>query len=82
MVVIHGEVQREGDVVHLMARKLEDLSGDLARLSDLGAGLRIPAVRGDELANSTSRDSSVMLGQANRPRDIFIPDPAYRISTR
>ncbi len=70
MMAIQGKVQREGDVVHLIARQLEDLSGDLAGLSDLDVHLRIPAGRGDEFAGETQ----VPPAQAARPRDIFVPD--------
>ena len=33
MVAVHGQTQREGDVVHLIARKIEDLSWMLGELS-------------------------------------------------
>ncbi|MGW9232838.1 error-prone DNA polymerase [Pseudorhizobium sp. NPDC055634] len=73
MMAIHGKVQREGEVVHLIARQLEDLSGDLARLSDLDVDLIIPAGRGDEFAGGT-QVPPVTPAQAARPRDIFVPD--------
>jgi error-prone DNA polymerase len=33
LLAVHGEVQREGIVVHVLARKLEDLSPMLGRLA-------------------------------------------------
>ncbi|MBB6219493.1 hypothetical protein [Rhizobium leguminosarum] len=33
LMAIHGKIQREGDVVHLVAQQLFDLSGDLSGLA-------------------------------------------------
>ncbi|TNM59881.1 error-prone DNA polymerase [Aliirhizobium smilacinae] len=75
MMAIHGKIQREGEVVHLIARQLEDLSGDLAALSDRDAEFRHPTGRGDEFAHGSpgggdARDRP----KPNKVRDIFIPD--------
>ena len=44
MLACHGRVQREGDVIHVIADRLEDLS-DL--LGSVGAPAENPPVRGD-----------------------------------
>ena len=43
MMAINGKIQREGDVVHLVAQQLFDLSGDL---SSLGERDSLPAADG------------------------------------
>ncbi|MBB4351784.1 error-prone DNA polymerase [Aliirhizobium cellulosilyticum] len=75
MMAIHGKIQREGEVVHLIARQLEDLSGDLAALSDRDVEFRHPTGRGDEFAHGSpgggdARDRP----KPNKVRDIFVPD--------
>jgi error-prone DNA polymerase len=75
MIAINGKIQREGDVVHLVAQQLFDLSGDLTGLADRDTDFKLPTGRGDEFAHGSpgspdSRDRAV----AVRPRDIFIRD--------
>jgi error-prone DNA polymerase len=75
MMAINGRIQREGDVVHLVAQQLFDLSGDLSGLADRDVDFRLPTGRGDEFAHGSpgggdSRDRA----PPPKPRDIFIPD--------
>ncbi|TCL66457.1 error-prone DNA polymerase [Rhizobium sp. BK251] len=75
MMAINGRIQREGDVVHLVAQQLFDLSGDLSGLADRDTGFKLPTGRGDEFAHGTpgspdSRDRAA----AVKPRDIYVPD--------
>jgi error-prone DNA polymerase len=75
MMAINGRIQREGDVVHLVAQQLFDLSGDLSGLADRDTDFKLPTGRGDEFARGTpgsadSRDRA----PPPKPRDIFIPD--------
>jgi error-prone DNA polymerase len=74
MIAINGRIQREGDVVHLVAQQAFDLSGDLCGLAERDAGFRLPTGRGDEFAHGSpgSPDSRDRVAAA-RPRDIFIP---------
>ncbi|QND19243.1 error-prone DNA polymerase [Rhizobium leguminosarum bv. viciae] len=74
MIAINGRIQREGDVVHLVAQQVFDLSGDLSRLADHDAEFRLPAGRGDEFAHGTpgAPDSRDRVAAATA-RDIFIP---------
>jgi error-prone DNA polymerase len=76
MMAINGKIQREGDVVHLVAQQLFDLSGDLTALADRDMQFKLPTGRGDEFAHGTpgspdSRDGSKSVPQA---RDIFVRD--------
>ncbi|NLS06329.1 error-prone DNA polymerase [Rhizobium sp. P32RR-XVIII] len=75
MMAINGRIQREGDVVHLVAQQLFDLSGDLSGLADRDAAFKLATGRGDEFAHGSpgSADSRDKVAAA-KPRDIFIPD--------
>ncbi|EJT06253.1 error-prone DNA polymerase [Rhizobium sp. CCGE 510] len=75
MMAINGRIQREGEVVHLVAQQLFDLSADLSGLADCDGPFRLPTGRGDEFAHGSpgSPDSRDRLAAA-KPRDIFIPD--------
>lgn len=48
MLGIKGYIQREGEVVHVVARELIDLSHDLASVGDRGEPFPLPHGRGDE----------------------------------
>jgi error-prone DNA polymerase len=75
MMAINGKIQREGDVVHLIAQQLFDLSGDLSGLADLDIDFKLPAGRGDEFAHgSAGSPDSRDRASAIKTRDIFIPD--------
>jgi error-prone DNA polymerase len=76
MMAINGRVQREGDVVHLVAQQLFDLSGDLSGLADRDEAFRLPTGRGDEFAHGSpgSPDSRDRPRPAVSPRDIYVRD--------
>ncbi len=76
MMAINGRIQREGDVVHLVAQQLFDLSADLSCLSERDGEFRPPTGRGDEFAHGSpgSPDSRERLAPGLRPRDMFVPD--------
>ncbi len=75
MMAIQGKIQREGDVVHLIARQLEDLSENLSALADRDIDLKFPTGRGDEFAHgSPGRADPRGKPAPIQPRDIFIPD--------
>ncbi len=76
MMAINGRIQREGDVVHLVAQQLFDLSADLSGLADMDVVFKAPSGRGDEFAHGSagggdSRDRQKPLPEA---RDIFVRD--------
>jgi error-prone DNA polymerase len=75
MMAIQGKVQREGDVVHLIARQLDDLSGDLSALSDRDAEFKNPSGRGDKFAHGSAGGGDARdRASPNKVRDMFVPD--------
>ncbi len=74
MMAINGRIQREGEVVHLVAQQLFDLTSDLSGLADRDQAFRLPTGRGDEFAHGTpgspdSRERAIM-----KAREIYEPD--------
>ena len=86
MLRVDGRIQREGDVVHLVARHLYDLSGELAGIGDRDAAFPLPHGRGDEGHTGGSRtDSRSKPPPSTKPRDIYVPDlslEAIRLRSR
>ncbi|MEX2742072.1 error-prone DNA polymerase [Rhizobium mongolense] len=76
MMAINGRIQREGDVVHLVAQQLFDLSADLSNLAERDGAFRPPTGRGDEFAHGSpgSPDSRERPAPGLRARDMFVPD--------
>ncbi|MBN9983791.1 error-prone DNA polymerase [Rhizobium laguerreae] len=76
MMAINGRIQREGDVVHLVAQQVFDLSGDLSGLADRDIDFKLPTGRGDEFAHgsSGSPDSRDRPKPVPGSRDIFVRD--------
>ena len=48
MIAVRGRVHREGEVVHLVAQRLTDLSAELASVDERDAAFPLPHGRGDE----------------------------------
>ncbi len=71
MMAVYGRIQREGEVVHLVAHRLTDLSSELAGIGERNS-LALPRGRGDGAKTGGSPDSREMLGR--KAREIFIPD--------
>ena len=69
-----GALKREGEVVHLIAQQVFDLSVDLSSLSERDAAFRLPSGRGDEFTHGGGPDPRVRQAHAVRPRDMFTPD--------
>jgi error-prone DNA polymerase len=74
MMAINGKIQREGDVVHLVAQQLFDLSGDLSGLADREIDVRIPTGRGDEFARGSPGSPDSRDRPRPQARDIFVRD--------
>ena len=79
MLGCRGKVQREGEVTHVIAEHLVDLSGDLRRVSELDRPFRWPAGRGDGARQMGGPDPRERQGLRRKPRDIYVPD--LRIET-
>jgi error-prone DNA polymerase len=71
LLIVDGKVQREGEVVHIVATKLYDGSDLLASVGDRNEAFPLPHGRGDEVYHGSAPDPR----QARpRIRDIYIPD--------
>lgn len=79
LLVVDGKVQREGEVVHIVATRLHDGSDLLASLGQRGE-FPLPHGRGDEVYRGSPPDA-----RSPKVRDIYIPDlslEAIRVKTR
>jgi error-prone DNA polymerase len=76
MLGVNGKIQREGDVVHLVAQRLFDFSSDLGSLGERDGAFPLQKGRGDEFATGSagSPDSRDRPKPGVQARDIFIPD--------
>jgi hypothetical protein len=72
MIGCRGKVQREGEVIHVIAEHLTDLSGLLGQVGGRDEELRLPHGRGDRAKHGGGPDPHGALGR--KPRDIYIPD--------
>ena len=54
MMAVHGRIQREGEVVHLVAHRVTDLSNALASVGSRDATFPLPHGRGDQLHHCDS----------------------------
>jgi error-prone DNA polymerase len=75
MFAVRGRIQREGEVVHLVARHLTDLSAELAGVGERDHQFPLPHGRGDEFHHgSPGVDSRGLPPKGLKVRDIYIPD--------
>ena len=70
MLGLYGQVQREGEVVHVIAKKLVDLSQLLGSLGQRGEAFPLSRGRGDGAKSGGGRDLRGMPAA----REILIPD--------
>jgi len=85
MLAVRGKIQREGEVVHLVANELTDLSGELASVGNRDAAFPLPHGRGDEAHHGGPGIDPRSMPKGFRPRDLVDPtlkvDPIH-IKTR
>jgi error-prone DNA polymerase len=74
MIACRGKVQREGDVIHVVADVLIDLSDKLRAVGDGQADFPLRTGRGDEAAHGGSPDQRDRPPLGRKARDIYIPD--------
>jgi error-prone DNA polymerase len=75
MLAIDGKLQREGEVVHIVANRLHDLSDALASVGDRDAAFPLPHGRGDEFHHGGSgHDPRDLPPRGVKPRDIYVRD--------
>ena len=86
MMAIHGRIQGEGEVVHLVTQRLTDLSAELASVGDRDATFPLPHGRGDEFHHGgPGVDSRGRQVKGPAPRNIYVPDlrgGAIKVTTR
>lgn len=73
MIGVYGKIQREGEVVHLVAHRLTDLSAALASVSERDVAFPLPHGRGHEFHNGGPSFDPRGLPKGPRPRDIIDP---------
>jgi error-prone DNA polymerase len=73
MLACRGRV-REGEVIHLIAEHLIDLSDVLRSASERNEPFPVPHRRGDEARHGGGPDQRAADGLGRKPRDIYIPD--------
>jgi error-prone DNA polymerase len=77
-------MQREGQVIHVIAKHLTDLSQLLRGVGEREEAFPLPHGRGDEAKHGGGPDPRNALGR--KPRDIYIPDlrieAAINVKTR
>ena len=74
MLAVCGRVQREGEVVHLVAHQLADLSADLTTVGSRDAAVSLPHSRGDQAKGGGGPDPRELPPKGLRTRDIYTPD--------
>jgi error-prone DNA polymerase len=75
MMAVHGRIQREGEVVHLVAHRLTDLSNALASVGDRDVTFPLRHGRGDEVHHGgPGVDPRSLPPNGLEARDIVIPD--------
>lgn len=86
MIAVRGRIQCEGEVVHLVAQRLTDLSAELASVGERESASPLPHGRGDEFHHgSPTPDPRDRPPKGLRTRDIYIPDlhiDAIKVKTR
>lgn len=73
MMGIHGRIQREGEVVHLVAQRLFDFSSDLSNLGEREGDFPLPHGRCDEVKHGGGPDPRAGPKPAMQARDIYVP---------
>ncbi|KRE13857.1 DNA polymerase [Bosea sp. Root381] len=75
MIAVRGRIQREGEVVHLVAQRLTDLSAELASVGGRDAPFPVPHGRGDEFHHgSPTPDPRGLPPKGLKTRDIYVRD--------
>jgi error-prone DNA polymerase len=86
MIAVQGRIQREGEVVHLVANHLTDLSADLAGVGERDDSFPPPHGRGDEFHHgSPGIDPRSLPPKLPKARHIYVPDlhiDSIKVKTR
>jgi error-prone DNA polymerase len=75
MLAVRGRIQREGEVVHLVAYQLTDLSAELATVGSRDTAFPLPHGRGDQAKHAgDGPDPRELPPKGLRTRDLYTPD--------
>lgn len=75
LLAVYGKIQREGEVVHLIAHRLTDLSPELASVGERDTAFPLPHGRGDEFAHGgPGIDPRTLPPKGIKARDMYVPD--------
>jgi error-prone DNA polymerase len=75
MLAVRGRIQREGEVVHLVAYQLTDLSAELATVGSRDTAFPLPHGRGDQVKHAGGGpDPRELPPKGLRTRDLYTPD--------
>jgi error-prone DNA polymerase len=74
MLGVHGKLQRQGDVIHIVVEQLRDLTADLKRLSGLDSPFPLHGGRGDDAKRGGGPDPRDVKTAMHKPRDLYEPD--------
>ncbi|WP_347141056.1 hypothetical protein, partial [Paracoccus sp. SSK6] len=75
MIGVQGRIQREGEVVHFVVHRIEDLSRELASVGARGAAFPLPQGRGEEARQGQgARDMREGAAIGPRAREIYVKD--------
>ncbi len=83
MIACRGKLQREGEVIHIIAEHLTDLSALLRSVSNRDDDFPLPHGRGDDARLDDVRDPRTQA--VPQPRDIYVRDlrgPVIKVPTR
>ncbi|ENN88518.1 DNA polymerase III, alpha chain [Rhizobium freirei PRF 81] len=73
MLGVYGRIQREGEVVHLVAHRLTDLPRELRGVGYRDHTFPLPHGRGDEFHHGSPTPDPRGLPKGPQPRDMSIP---------
>lgn len=82
MIGVRGRIQREGEVVHLVAHHLTDLSAELASVGSREAGFPLPHGRGDEFHHGSPAPDPRGLAKPRNLVDPYGHIDEIRVKTR
>jgi error-prone DNA polymerase len=82
MIGAKGRVQREGEVVHIVAHELIDMSAELASIGSRDTDFRLPHGRGDEFHHGSPAPDPRGLPQARNMVDPYRHIDEIRVKTR
>ena len=73
-MAVRGRIQREGQVVHLVARRISDLSAELASVGERDDTFPLPHGRGDQVRHGGSgHDPRELPPRGLRARNFYDP---------